>query len=456
MGRPLKIAKAQAVLTITATTSGTNLVTVSQSLTTSGVIKNMPFVPATTVGGLIGGTTYWVLNISDANHFTVSSTPLNANPNSTAFTLTSTTGQTVAATVGLVDSGFSNPNGGNTSTNATTYGVVGGNTALYGSQVLATVAIGKAGVGTIYTVSNASTYLYGVGTDFANNMANNTVIQFPVANVNGIETDYVTVGYSSATFGNIEVAVANSTATGNVIGTSGNAQLLTVSQPVIFDTGFGGLSANTTYFVKTIANAAAFTVSSTQGGVPISLSSNASVTANAFQDQVVLTANALTTGSNSAFIQATPEPGFIKRQKGKTKYLVQGSVTGLVSQCFTSNTATLLPNTMNIIATYANSANAYVKNLSDYNSEVFYYVTAGSFVSTDTYIIQTVGTTDFTLIGAVSNTPGLQFVATGAGSGTGTAVLANAQPNVVGSFGNAYAGNTYAGQPNPIVTINSL
>lgn len=70
--------------------------------------------------------------------------------------------------------------------------------------------------------------------------------------------------------------------------------------------------------------------------------------------------------------------------------------------------------------------------------------TAGSFVIGSTYVIVMLGTTDFTLIGASSNTVGLIFVATGAGSGTGTAdelpinaaMLANSaglfitQPNV--------------------------
>jgi hypothetical protein len=40
-----------------------------------------------------------------------------------------------------------------------------------------------------------------------------------------------------------------------------------------------------------------------------------------------------------------------------------------------------------------------------------------------TYVIDTLGNTDFTLIGAVSNTIGLSFVATGPGAGTGTAAL---------------------------------
>jgi hypothetical protein len=46
---------------------------------------------------------------------------------------------------------------------------------------------------------------------------------------------------------------------------------------------------------------------------------------------------------------------------------------------------------------------------------------AGLFVSGFQYTITSVGTTDFTLIGAASNTVGLRFTATGVGSGTGTA-----------------------------------
>ena len=48
-------------------------------------------------------------------------------------------------------------------------------------------------------------------------------------------------------------------------------------------------------------------------------------------------------------------------------------------------------------------------------------VTAGSFVVGVEYEIKTVGTTDFTLIGAASNTIGVRFTATGVGTGTGDA-----------------------------------
>ena len=52
-------------------------------------------------------------------------------------------------------------------------------------------------------------------------------------------------------------------------------------------------------------------------------------------------------------------------------------------------------------------------------------VNAGSFVTDTVYIIETVGTTDFTAIGASANTVGVVFTATGAGSGTGVATEAN-------------------------------
>jgi hypothetical protein len=51
-----------------------------------------------------------------------------------------------------------------------------------------------------------------------------------------------------------------------------------------------------------------------------------------------------------------------------------------------------------------------------------YNVNAGSFVVGKQYTIRTVGTTDFTLIGAVANTVGVLFTATGAGTGTGVAI----------------------------------
>lgn len=80
-----------------------------------------------------------------------------------------------------------------------------------------------------------------------------------------------------------------------------------------------------------------------------------------------------------------------------------------------------------LIATYDNiPSSAQPPAANDADSIMYeqgYTVTAGSFVIGDTYRILTVGTTDFTLIGAAANIPGLHFIATGVGSGTGTAEM---------------------------------
>lgn len=52
-------------------------------------------------------------------------------------------------------------------------------------------------------------------------------------------------------------------------------------------------------------------------------------------------------------------------------------------------------------------------------------VNAGSFAVGTIYTITTVGTTNFTLIGASANTVGVTFICTGAGTGTGTATKGN-------------------------------
>ena len=449
MGRPLKIAKAQAVITITATTATTNVVTTSANLTNLGIIANMPFIPATTVGGLVGGTTYYILQVLSATTFTASATELSANPTYTPVTLTTTTVQTVAATVGLVDSGFNNPEG-----SANTYGVVGGNTTFFGDQTLVNVAIGVNGTGILYSDTNTA-YVTGIGTDLANTLSVGSVIQVASANING-STDYTTIGFANTVPGLTTVAVANTQNTGNIIGTTGNAQTLLANGTVRFTANLGGLVSGEIYFVKAIANASAFTVSSTLAGAEVDLS-NATGTPDAQQDVVELVANASVASTGAAYIYATPEAGYIVRQKGKTKYLVTGSTSGLTAPCFTANVANtaLTPNTFNILGTYANTSTVFVQSLSDYRTEVFPTTVAASSLSAGTvYTIEFVGTTDFTAVGAFANMTGITFVATAAGSGTGTAVLATVNPDVIGTFNTAVAANSANGLLNPVISIN--
>lgn len=323
MGRPLKIAKAQAVITLTATNGTSERVTTSASLSTLGIIANMPFIPASNIGGLVGGTMYWILEVITDNTFTVSATPLDANPTYTPVNLSTTSAQTVAATVAPVDLYFNNPNG-----SSNTYSVVGGNTAIIGNQVTVAVAFGIAGEGTVTTLDD-SPNLDGVGTDFANTLSDGDVVTTSDGVLLGIIDD-----------------IANANAT----------------------------------FATFAANAAA------------------NVT-------------------DASFVSATPEDGYIVRQKGKSKYLVKGTTTGITGAAYTIDAAKalLLPNTCSITATFANSATAYVLSLSDHNAELYNSNTGETPIE-------------------------------------GNLVLANATP-VYTTFNAAAAANAANGQPYPIVTI---
>jgi len=464
MGRPLKIAKAQAVLTITDTTAATDAITVTQNISAApaglNILVGMTFTVASSVGNLVAGTIYWVYSIIDDNNFVASDTSpqiLTSAP----FQLADTTGGSVSATVGIVDSGFNNPDGSNTATNSTTYGVVGGNTGIYGPQVLPRVAIGIAGTGNIYS-SSASALVYGAGTDFANTLSTGSAIQ--AVDADGTTTN---LGFATATFGYVSVAVANTLVSGNFIRTTGNAQTLAVGQPVSFSANIGTLVAGVNYFVSTNPNTSAFTVSDSLGGA-IKVMTAATGTPNALQDSITLATNATSTitGVGQTYVYANDEVGFIVRQKGKTKYLVQGVTTGFVAPCYTANVANtaLTPNTMNILSTNAASGTSYVSSVNDYQSEVFpTQIAAGSLAAGTLYTIYYSGTTTWTAVGAASNMTGVSFIATASGSGTGTAILAQssgettsqANPDVIATFGTAYAANTYPGQPNPIVTINN-
>ena len=80
-----------------------------------------------------------------------------------------------------------------------------------------------------------------------------------------------------------------------------------------------------------------------------------------------------------------------------------------------------------LIGTYDNIPGSAQPPISNDASSIAYEpgstTLAGSFIVGYTYLITSIGTTNFTLIGATSNTVGLHFIATGIGSGTGTAKL---------------------------------
>ena len=390
MGRPLKIAKAT-VLTLTNTTTSTNKVTVNS---TASLLPNTPFVIATNTGGLVAGTTYWVLAVTSSTQFTVSATNLTANPTGAEVALSTVGPVTVNMTVAPTDTGFNNPDG-----SANTYSVVGGNTGIYGNQVRTRVALGITGNGVIVT-SNASTSIFGANTDFANTAAVGAAIQ-TAAGTN--------LGFVATVTGTTTEAVTDTIATGSFVVTSGNAQEFTAGKPVVFSANIGGLIAGSVYYVKTIANVTHFTVSNKPSDTAFPVTDDTAAS-NAVQDVIALVGNAAETNAQGVeWIYANDEAGYIVRQKGKTKYLVTGLTTTLTGACYTANVANaaLTPNTMNILGTYANAATSFVQSVDDHGGKLF-----------------------------------------------GTAnVLPNASP-IIATFNTAEAADTYGGQPYPIVSID--
>ena len=81
----------------------------------------------------------------------------------------------------------------------------------------------------------------------------------------------------------------------------------------------------------------------------------------------------------------------------------------------------------NQIATWdnipSNAPSPFANDASSVAYEQGYTVTAGSFVVGQSYLITSVGTTNFVAIGATTNNVGVYFTAIGVGSGTGTAQL---------------------------------
>jgi hypothetical protein len=91
---------------------------------------------------------------------------------------------------------------------------------------------------------------------------------------------------------------------------------------------------------------------------------------------------------------------------------VQGDLAGIVAQAITDGTDDISPAPTPDATHYKYDHNYY---------QQFPSLAGGAFVTGQTYQILTVGTTDFTAIGAAANTVGTVFTATGAGSGSGTA-----------------------------------
>ena len=413
MANKLKIAKVSALPVLSDTTATTNVITVDS---TTGLTIGDRFVPTSTVGGLTGGTTYFVNEVIDATTFTA----LNSSPSvqpQVSPTLTTTSGGSVNLSVNQVGEGYP-------SDTPQDMGVVGGDTAQTGKQLTAFGAVAVSQPGKFW-FDTSTTDVYGdKDADFTTNVSAGEQLSFVGDNtpftvgalVTGVtyvinntvgttEAQWITMGATGANLGEVFVAAAAGAGTGTVsyasnganvpLGTvnalavvstptassSATTDLITVTAtgafdlnaPIYFGANIGGLTAGTTYFVKTIDSGTTFSVSATLGGTALALTTT-TVVSTANIEKLDLDAVAtFTLNENSSILGSNDEAVYIKRQKGKRKYLVSnadGSRSGICTMVNKAQ-ADLLAGEMSIEGTYDNAATSYIESVSDVNGLAF-------------------------------------------------------------------------------------
>ena len=175
-----------------------------------------------------------------------------------------------------------------------------------------------------------------------------------------------------ASIDTVSTATASSDAGTDLITVTSTAAF-DLDAPIWFAATIGGLSADTTYFVKTIDSGTTFSVSATRSGTALALTSTTVVsTANIEK----LTLGAVSTFTKSAYsgIQgAADEAVYILRQKGKRKYLVSNGPETRQGICTLVNKAQadLLAGEMSIQGTYDNAGVTYIESISDVNGLPF-------------------------------------------------------------------------------------
>ena len=412
MANKLKIAKVSALPVLSDTTATTNVITVDS---TTGLTIGDRFVPASTVGGLTGGTTYFVNEVLSATTFTA----LNSDPSvqpQVSPTLTTTTGGSVNLSFNQVGEGYP-------SDTPQDMGVVGGNTAQTGKQLTAFGAVAVSQPGKFW-FSTATSDVYGnKDADFTTNVSVGEQLSFVGDNIpftvgalvtgvtyvinNTVGTSaaqWIAMGATGANLGEVFIATGAGAGTGTVSYASNGANvplgtvsalavvstptassdattdLITVTStadfdldaPIYFGAAIGGLSADTTYFVKSIDSGTTLGVSATLGGTALALTTT-TVVSTANIEKLELSAVATFTKNEISVLGSNDEAVYIKRQKGKRKYLVSnaaGTRSGICTLVKKAQ-ADLLAGEMSIEGTYDNAATSYIESVSDVNGLAF-------------------------------------------------------------------------------------
>ena len=246
---------------------------------------------------------------------------------------------------------------GNTTQLYTDLPVVFTGTSLEGNLVVGTTYYVRNVVSsTTFTVSSS---IGGANIAIGANASGTTMLANPVSYVYIATDSYNSTAYPKnviSTAGT-NLTITTTTTSSNILTTTGSTASLSANLPVIFNgSTFGGINANTTYYVRNIASGTTFTVSSTLGGANVSLSS---ASGTMYAVPPIVTLNNTTSLAVNAPIIFTAN---IAELKANTVYYVASifSPNITVSQSRTNGVAdTVVRLSSNSTAT---TANIYVGN----------------------------------------------------------------------------------------------
>jgi hypothetical protein len=217
-------------ISITGITSTTNILTCTN---TTPLSVGLPIVFSSSFAGLVGNTTYYVLNILNSTQFTVTNT---WGGQQVILTATGVTPNIVSLTITGSNQVFTNSL--NVTSGQNTFNLYPGMPIVF----TGTTFVGQIVIGTTYYVSQVT------------NSTNFSISTTPGGTVLGLGTATGTMGMLSALqVTNLGITVQPSTAN------------LSVGQP-LYTTGttFGNLQAGLTYYVNTVLSPTQFTVTTTQ------------------------------------------------------------------------------------------------------------------------------------------------------------------------------------------------
>lgn len=225
-------------------------------------------------------------------------------------------------------------------------------------------------------------------------------------------------GAETATNARTNLSAAKSGANSDITSLSGLTTPITVAQG-----GTGFVAQRTIAAVGRATNVVTITTSVAHGYVVNDIITVAAVTNTSingtFTIASVPTSTTFTYAQTGTDYANTADTGTTT----SSSYLTAANISGIVSVTHGgTGVATLKAN--NLLVGNGTSSPSVIpagKTGNVLTSSTASTVTAGSFAVGTEYTILTVGTTDFTLIGAASNTVGVVFTATGVGTGDGTA-----------------------------------